>query len=162
LYHSESHSACIWTWGLAILLYTAAHWWNIIAWRHTTTFDLFIYLYLLLVPCLFNLLAVLFFPQVGDQTVIHLREYYFGTRKWVFSTLAVIVLLDLVDSHLGGVFTEFGYVESMPYIGVTVGLAGLLFSAAVTRSSIYHTIVLVASVALGFLLMLGSGGGSNW
>ena len=125
------HPTC----GLAILLYTAAHWWNIIGWRYTATFDLFVYLYLLLVPCLFNLLAVLFFPQVDGQTIVDLREYYFGSRKWVFSVLAIIVLLDLADSYLSGVFAEYGYKESLPYIGVTVGLVALLFSAAATKNS---------------------------
>ena len=147
-------------WGIGILFYTAVYWWVLIAWRHAETFGLFVYLFLLVGPCLFNILATLFFPQVADQAVVDLRKYYYDTRKWVFPILATIVLIELVDIMLHGVFATFGFLESLPFILTTVGLAVLIFSCALTRNQVHHAIVFIVAVALAFLLMLGSGLGA--
>lgn len=105
-------------WTVNILLYQAFFWWFTFKWADLETWTFGLFLFVLAYAILLYLLAVILYP-VGLPAGFDFRGHFYRRRRWFFSVLAFLSLVDVVDTVLKGPENISG-----------VGRAGLIFLAS--------------------------------
>ena len=133
-------------WALNLFLFIVLEWWILFRWRNYQDWNFFIFGFLLLVPALSYLLAVILFP--GGQGETDFKKHFYENRAWFFGLAAILPPLDAADTLLKGYahFEAQGPIYVI-FIAVVFALTAL---GAITRDERYHKFFSV--FFLGYLL----------
>ena len=134
----------------AVLIFTAQveWWWSIFGWRNEGGWNFFYFLFILLSPVAMYLASTFVLPEIEPNQSYDLRVYYFETRRWFFTFVALSPAVDAVRRGFqSGSFADFG-VWSNAVAALLVG------SLAISRRLWYHALVtfLVTALFLAFIV----------
>jgi hypothetical protein len=138
-------------WVACIFLYLLDFWWWEFRLAEVTDWTLFLYLYLVLYALLLYLLCALLFPDdVRDYAGF--KDYFYSRRRWIFGTLAIVLLIDIGDTLLKGKAYYAG-------LGIEYTLSILVYILAcviamITASERYHRSFAVIALAYQIIHML--------
>lgn len=96
-------------WVLFMLLAITHFWWFEFGLSSLRRWTFEIYLFLILYAAIFAVLAALLFPDRMDEYK-GFEDYFQSRRQWFYGFLALIFILDLIDTRIKGVeyFRSFG------------------------------------------------------
>ncbi|MFI2810297.1 MULTISPECIES: hypothetical protein [Microbulbifer] len=131
-------------WVAFMVLYLLFFWWWEFRFSHTGVHDLATYLYLICYTLLLYLLCALLFPEKNSAPKDY-RSLFFLRRKWFFTVLALVFLVDFGDTILKG----GQYLANLGSVYVYRNLAFIVGSlvAIATSSRIYHGSFLLLGTA---------------
>jgi hypothetical protein len=136
-------------WAVLIFISQVEWWWASFSYREVVEWNFFYFLFILASPVALFLAAAFVLPEVEHDQSYDLEEYYFSTRGWFFSILAVSPALDAVRRGIqAGSYTDFGAVSNAVS-------AVLLVSLAISREAWYHALLTIAVAGL-FLFFIVS------
>ncbi len=129
-------------WAGLILVTQIEWWWATFEYREQMQWNFFYFLFMLLSPIALYLAAAFVLPDVEPGVTYDLREYYYGTRRWLFSILALNPALDAVRRAF-----EAG---SILNVGASTNAiaAVLIASLAVSDREAHHAVLTLAVTAL--------------
>lgn len=136
-------------WAALVFVTQVEWWWASFGFREQMAWNFFYFLFVLVSPITLYLAAAFVLPEIEADEQYDLKGYYYSTRGWLFSFLAVGMVLDAVRRAIQA--------EAIVSFGVLVNVVATLLvgSLAVTRSKWYHGIitVLVCGLFLFFVAM---------
>jgi hypothetical protein len=135
-------------WAGLIFISQVEWWWASFSFRQQMEWNFFYFLFVLVSPVALYLAAAFVLPEVEPGQTYDLREYYYRTRGWFFSILALSPALDAVRRGIqAGSPTDLG-AWSNAIAAVLVG------SLALTRRESYHALLtlVVAGLFLFFIV----------
>ncbi|GGD53698.1 hypothetical protein [Pseudoxanthomonas indica] len=135
-------------WALFMFSYLLWFWWWEYRLSHLVHWNFNLYFFVALFALLLYLLCALIFPESLDDYADY-RDYYYQRRQWFFGLLALVFVVDFVDTWIKGpaYFHSFGpeYVlRNLLYIGGCV-------IAMITRSPRYHATFAVLALLYQWL-----------
>jgi len=129
-------------WAVLIFISQVEWWWASFSYRQQVEWNFFYFLFILASPVALFLAAAFVLPELEPDQQYDLEEYYFRTRGWFFSILAVSPALDAVRRGIqAGSYTDFGAVSNAVS-------AVLLASLAISRQAWYHAMLTLAVAGL--------------
>lgn len=131
-------------WVAAILLFVVNFWWWEFGLTRVETVTFGLVIFVIFYASLFYLLCVLLFPDdVKDYA--DFEDYFFSRRKWFFGILALIYLVDVVDTLIKGETYLRGFgAEYLIATAIRVILCGI---AMATPNRVFHTGFMLATIA---------------
>lgn len=135
-------------WAALVFTIQVEWWWASFEYRQQVDWNFFYFLFILLSPMCLYLAATFVLPDIKAGLSYDLKDYYFHTRGWLFSLIAVATALDAVRRGLqAGSLADFG-TWSNAASSLLVG------SLAIVRKEWYHALVslLLAGVFLSFII----------
>lgn len=135
----------------AALVFTAQveWWWASFEFREQLAWNFFYFLFVLLSPIMLYLAAAFVLPEIDAEETCDLESYYYNTRGWLFSFLALGTALDAVRRGIQA--------DAVASVGVLSNVVAtiLVGSLAVSRNERYHGLitVLVTTLFLFFIVM---------
>jgi hypothetical protein len=87
-------------WAANVFLFAVLNWWILFRWSNWTTWNFFLFLFLLLSPSVTFLLAVNLFPDTHEEK--NFKQYYYGNKRWFFIIAALLPPIDAADTLLKG------------------------------------------------------------
>ena len=136
-------------WTLLLLLVDAQAWWAMFGLRNHSSWTFLQFTIVLLETIFLYLLAALVLPRFDGESVIDLRENYFGHFRWFFGCLIAVLLVSLSKDLV--LASQWPSTPNLSFH--LVWIAGAL-SAALTKSDRFHRWYAVASVVT-FLIYIG-------
>jgi hypothetical protein len=135
-------------WVANIFLFLSMQWWILFLWQSWTTWNFFLFVFLLASPTVAFLLCVMLFHDPLSEHA-DFKQHFFGNRRWFFTLGALLPLLDLVDTTLKG----FDHLVAQGIIyPITIGLVtSLSIVGAISSNEKYHKFFAV----FFFVYMLG-------
>jgi hypothetical protein len=135
-------------WVVAILLLVVNFWWWEFALGRVeiVTFNLFVFV--IFYASLFYFLCVLLFPD-DMKEYAGFEDYFFSRRKWFFGILALIYLVDVVDTFIKGEAYLRGF--GAEYLIATAIRVALCITAMATPNRVFHTGFVLATIAYEFI-----------
>jgi hypothetical protein len=122
-------------WAAVIFVAQVEWWWASYAMRQETVWNFFYFLFMLMSPVTLYLAAAFVLPNVRDNHVCDLRQYYYDTRGWFFGLVAAGPVLDAIRRALqAGSYTDFGAVSNAV-------AAVLVATLMVSRNQLHHAII---------------------
>ena len=94
-------------WVLFVFVYLLHFWWWEFRLSALTPWTFAVYLFVALYALLLYLLCVFILPDSLEGYAGY-REYFYSRRRWIFGTLAVVYVVDFVDTWIKGA----AYLES--------------------------------------------------
>lgn len=124
-------------WTVNLILYQAFFWWFTFKWADQGTWTFALFLFVLTYAILLYLLAVILYP-VELLPGFDFRDHFYRRRKWFFSLLTFVFVVDAVDSLLKGPenIAAGGTLGSV-YI---IGMLGGALVAAFVKHPLFHQI----------------------
>lgn len=136
------------TWSVLVFVGLVQWWWSSFTFSTREDWTFFYFLFLLLRPVISYLSAAFVLPRVVPGGACDMRAYYFRTRGWLFTLLALGQVLDgtrrMVEGEPVGELSVWSNFVS----------AGLVWSLAVTEDMRWHVLVTLLTVALFLLFLL--------
>lgn len=147
---SWAHAA----WLLFCFLWFVMFWW----WEYrfstrVSDWTMGLYLFLVIYAVTLFLLQVVLVPRSWDG-VTSLREYFLERRKWFYSLLGFVTILDVFDSYLkGGV----EYIQGSGVIGLLFWIATIPVVIIGITSTRIRTHNAMATIFVGWQMVVGFG-----
>lgn len=88
-------------WALFVFLFMLHFWWWEFRLSRLEEWDFNVYLFITLYALLLYLLCVFVFPD-GATDYPGYREYFYSRRHWFFGLLAIVYVVDMVDTWIKG------------------------------------------------------------
>ena len=140
-------------WVVSMVLYLLHFWWWEFRLRHLADWTFLIYVFLIVYTVLLYLLCSLLFPR-KLAPYADFEEYFLSRRRWFFGLMALVYLLDIIDTALkGDQHLQSLGLEYLVRIAVYVVLC---LVAMQTTSHRFHLVFVIASLAyqISFALRL--------
>ena len=129
-------------WTLFIFIYMIAFWWFEYKFSSINEWTFQLYLFIILYTVLLFFLCVINMPFHFPE---NFKDYYFKSRKWFFSVLLIINIVDVIDGFLKG--SDHMASLGMGYaIFITVFIILSIVAIFVRKELIHGTIVIVFSL----------------
>lgn len=140
-------------WALSTFLYLVHFWWWELRLDTVPHWNFAAYLFVILYAVLLYLMCALLFPEdISDYSGF--RDYFLSRRRWFFGVLAIVYLLDFIDTWLKGA----GYLHALgpEYIVRGAVFVTLCLIAMRTRNARFHGAFAVLGIIyqLSFILRL--------
>lgn len=135
-------------WTALVFTIQVEWWWASFDFRQHMRWNFFYFLFVLLSPVTLYLAAAFVLPDIEGERSYDLRDYYYRTRGWLFSVLALGTALDAARRGFqAGSFADFGAWSN----GISALLVG---SLGISRRAWYHALIslLLAAVFLDFIV----------
>lgn len=132
-------------WAIWAMLFVAGFWWWEFELSHVADWTIPKFLFLLLYSSLYFMICTILFP-VGQAEHEDFKHYFMAKRRWFFSFIATIALLDIGDTLLKG--TNHLNTLGVGYVIYVGGLLAIAASGAVCRTARGHGLILLAAILL--------------
>ena len=141
-------------WVGLIFVETVQVWWSNWKWRHYEEWNLFTFIFVLLMPIVLYMVAAVVLPRFEPDESIDLRKYYYEKHRWLFGMGTLLAILPIAG--------EVGFHGKPLFSGINcfrVVFFFLLGSAAFISKHWYHSILtgLVGVLFFIFLLLYTAG-----
>ena len=130
-------------WTLLLLLVDAQAWWAMFVLRNHLLWTFLQFAVVLLETIFLYLLAALVLPRFDGESVIDLRENYFGHFRWFFGCLIAVLLVSISKDLV--LASQWPSAPNLSFHLVWIGAA---LCAVLTKSDRFHRWYAIASVVM--------------
>ena len=126
-------------WALFLFLYLVIYWWTVVfGWQEWASWNLLVFLFVLIYGVLLFLLSVILFPSELPESWDP-GDHLISMRRWFFGVFGVLIIVETMDSWLKDHLEHF----SLPYFAM---LSIWLVAAVVGWSSRNRTVHAASAV----------------
>ena len=139
-------------WSLFMLLSVVHFWWFEFALGRIQVWTFESYLFVIAFAALYFFITAVLYPDKMAEYANY-KDYFFARKNWIYSLLALMFALDIVDSRLKGIdyFNDLG----TTYLVRQIIMIVLVLAATRIRHTAYH-IGLVSVVLLSQIWLIAS------
>lgn len=129
-------------WAILVFVGQIEWWWSSFEFRNQFNWNFFYFLFILISPISLYLGAAFVLPKIEENSEYDLKQYYYRTRGWLFTFLAIAPMFDAIRrSTRGASITE---VEIWSNIVVFIAVSSLAY----VRREWYHGLISITVTAL--------------
>ncbi|PRD44171.1 hypothetical protein C5748_06065 [Phyllobacterium phragmitis] len=135
-------------WVAFMFLAVVHFWWFEFYLHRIQTWDFETYFYIIIYASLYFLACTLLFPDHMEEYTGY-RDYFMSRRKWFFSLLALIFIVDIGDTVLKGWkhYHSFGAEYPLRTAAFVLGSIAAIFTSNQRFHALFVTLMLVYEVA---------------
>ena len=138
-------------WGFYMFLSTVYFWWFEIHLTEITNWTFIKYFFLIIYVATYYVLASLLFPD-DLRNYKDYKAYFFSRKKWFFYILAILFLLDYIDTYLKGSNYQTEMLKVYP-IRESIHIVACLIAAR-TNNKLLQLIIVLGFILFQFCWIL--------